>query len=162
MTIISLNREEIAKAREFAHKINSLNKNPNGYINGFRTKDKNNKFKVNFVGKLGEITVGKFLDLPVNFELKKGNDGKYDFIHNGETVDVKTSSYPKGKLYFYNKLYFKADVAILVVPVIKGEYTNMRIVGWIRKEDFMRKCFICNFGHHDNVCVHNRYLKPFS
>jgi len=153
MIIISLDREEMAAGRKFAKNISSQNKNPNGYIKGFR-----NKFISDFVGIIGEIAVGKYLELPVDMEVYQGNDGKYDFIYHDRTIDVKANSYPNGQLYFYSHRHFKADIAVLTVPLVKEEYSYVKIAGWISKEEFMDKSQICNYGYHDNVCVKQKDL----
>jgi len=109
-------------------------------------------YTTELVGMLGEFIVAQYYsrlldqDIRVNLENYLGGDDGVDFDDiNGFSVDVKTGNYVFNDLIFPDLSKFRADVAMLVVPVDGREYQSflnqdypvMRIAGWEYKEAFL-------------------------
>ena len=118
--------------------------------NNKRVDTHNTPLVTEMTGLLGEFVVAQYYsdilqeDIQVNLDHLSGGDNGIDFYNlNGHSVDVKFISFPSGDLIFPSLLNFKADIAMLVVPVckeyhgfLKDEHPVFRIAGWETKEAF--------------------------
>ena len=116
---------------------------------------KNSPLTVEMQGLYGEFVIAQYYSellgesIEVNLRHTIAGDGGADFSNiNGYSIDVKFSAYPSGDLLFTSVNHFKADIAMLVVPMgrdfMKEEYPSFRIAGWVDRESF-RESHI----HHD-------------
>jgi hypothetical protein len=112
------------------------------------------------VGMVGEFIVAQYYskllkqDIRVNLDDYMGGDNGIDFADiNGYSIDVKTGNYVHNDLIFPDLSKFRADIAILVVPVsrqyqsfLREENPLMRIAGWEYREVFINDC-IYHYRH---------------
>jgi hypothetical protein len=129
-------------------------KRGNGVINS-RIDRKNSPIVTEMHGFYGEFVIAQYYSellgdsIEVDLRHTIAGDGGVDFENiNGYSVDGKFSAYPDGDLYFTTVHHFKADIAMLVVPIdrdfMKEEYPSFRIAGWIEQESFFE-----NHIYHD-------------
>jgi hypothetical protein len=154
---ISISEVEVYARRRQTYKRNiaAINK---------RVDTHNSPLVTEMTGLLGEFVVAQYYsdilqeDIQVNLDHLSAGDNGIDFYNlNGYSVDVKFISFPSGDLIFTSLLNFKADVAMLVVPVckeyhgfLKDEHPVFRIAGWETKDAFRndyipRVCPKCDY-----------------
>lgn len=102
------------------------------------------------IGAIGEKAVSKILGVDVNREINPTGDAGFDFVVDGETYEVKTTTYNPPYLRFNRMKDFNTDWAVLC-HYIDAETIN--VVGKINKKDFEKKFFWRNFGFGTRVCV---------
>ena len=118
---------------------------------------------INIIGHLGEMAVGKVLDIPVDMEVRTGGDDGHDMHYLGNTVQVKTSTLKS--LIFNAPHLFKSDLAVLVQFIgadkRKAEEDPRFIIwGWMSREDFLAKHYLHNYGYGDRLVVDFEHLLP--
>ena len=101
--------------------------------------DFNGSMEQQYVGLIGENMVRNYLGLPYSFSV--GFDGGYDFIFNGNKVDVKTmgrSVDPKSH-YVNNFVAYQRefDCDIFYFTSINKKTSTISLCGWIWKKDFI-------------------------
>lgn len=128
-----------------------------GVVRNRRVADKTD-FQMNLDGLKAEYVVAKYLGVPMDDEISlRGRRRNGDLNYLGQRLEVKYNSWATGDLYFNDLYDFRADVAVLVVPGVKG---SVRIVGWIERGDFAKKAEVKNWGHGARVSVSQMDLKP--
>lgn len=156
--IVVIPRRDIKKLKEIAEQRNNKNK---GVPTLKRAKNYSD-YAIHFFGLLGEYTVAKILNIPLDTTINpKGGDKGYDLTYINKsykeiTIDVKFTMSKEDCLFFPTDSKFKADIAILTKPVKKGKpLEGIRVAGWITKEEFKEKSKPVNQGK----CVKRRNLK---
>ncbi len=163
---VELTLEEQAKAREYSSyrwSNTKTGKYGKGILN---TKD--DKFKVERIGLLGEIAFAKLFNLKTDFEYRKGGD-KYDFVLNGKAIDVKVAAkfpeYRKGLILRRSERGYEIKVSkdIYVFGYLKSE-SIVTFVGYQHKS-FIEKLPIvdsrirffahknCEVNYDDLICL---------
>jgi hypothetical protein len=112
----------------------------------------NTDYNIHYIGMLGEIAVGKYLNIPVKTEILKGGDGGVDMLYNGKSIQVKTRTFVKPPIYIlYTTLEeMVADWHILCTV---ESPTSVGIHGFISKAKFVQKAELMNFGYNDCYAV---------
>lgn len=118
---------------------------------------------INIIGHLGEMAVGKVLNIPVDMEVRTGGDDGNDMEYLGNTVQVKTSTLKA--LIFNAPHLFKSDMAILVQFIGEDKRQAEKdprfvIWGWMSREDFMEKHYAHNYGYGERMVVDSEYMLP--
>jgi len=132
---------------------------------------KDDPYRTERIGRLGEKAFEKLTGLPVNFEyLEKGD--KYDFIVDSECkIDVKTSLFSQnecGYITGVNKQGIKKYLTsnVFVFAYMSKEDKDQRLssvvfLGYILREDVLKIPLIkSNYGEHKNYIVYYKNLKP--
>ena len=122
-------------------------------------------FCTQYVGLMGELTVSRFLGVPVDERALIGGDGGVDFVVNQRKLQVKTNTTTAGTkyLYFSDRASFdpaKVDIGILCVP---RSMTCVEMVGWMYARRFWNvDCQTVSFGHGPVYAMHPKHLlSPF-
>jgi len=118
---------------------------------------------INIIGHLGEMAVGKVLNLPVDMEVRTHGDDGNDLMLNKTGIQVKTSELQK--LIFNAPRLFKSEIAILV-QFIGADKKNAKddprflIWGWTERKEFMQQYYTQNFGYGERLVLDAPYLHP--
>jgi len=119
-------------------------------VAGVKSKryDKNQTdFETHINGVMGEAAVAKYLKIKLDKNVSLSGDDKIsDLIKNGNRIQVKTTLFKNGALFFDSKSLFKADVSVSVAIISP---VRVDIQGWIDKETFLNKAEKMNFGYGD-------------
>jgi hypothetical protein len=105
-----------------------------------RITPKQSDLEINFLGTRSELAVATFL--AVDFDRRKlvaGDGGRADIVWRGIGVEVKSTTYRSGVLFFPTVDKFTADVAFLC-HVAAPRVVN--ILGWIDRDTFQRVHFV--------------------
>lgn len=124
-----------------------------GYVS---TKNWSVGKSTHFVGVCGEKCVSLRTGLPIDSELRVDGDPGYDFVHNGITYDVKTSTFftsPDLKEFVSPKKW--SDVCILVA--IRSLRWS-KVIGWATKAQLLSSSRR-NYGHGDMLTFTWRELE---
>ena len=124
-------------------------------VTNLQIDHKNSPLTVEMQGLYGEFVIAQYYSellgesIEVDLRHTIAGDGGEDFSDiNGYSIDVKFSAYPSGDLLFTSVNHFKADIAMLVVPIdrdfMQEEYPSFRIAGWVERESFLQ-----NHIYHD-------------
>jgi hypothetical protein len=105
-------------------------------------------------GKLGEVAIGRFLGLAVNWDVHIGSDGRFDFaLEDGRTLDVKAVAVHTRLDYDFKVLFGQKEriadlVALVLIPptLSFGE-----LVGYITRERFVSSASIERGWRHRGV-----------
>ena len=150
---VTFTQKEIDHAISFINKL-TKDKNENKVYDA--KFDKNNtSYSVNLMGYLGEMAAAKVLNIETDSKIRTHGDEGFDLKLNNETIQVKTSTLPE--LIFNRLNLFTADIGILVQ--LEGDRVNPHInsiyhvIGYIKKEDFIRSYSIKNYGYGDRFVV---------
>lgn len=126
--------------------------------------DRNNTSEgINIIGHLGEMAVGKLLDVPVDMEVRTGGDDGNDLHLNGTSIQVKTSELRS--LIFNAPHLFKSDVAVLAQFIGKDKRESWKdprfiIWGWTTREFFLDNYYKHNFGYGERLVLDATELQP--
>jgi hypothetical protein len=118
---------------------------------------------INIIGHLGEMAVGKVLQVPVDTEVRTGGDDGNDLHYLGNTIQVKTSTLKS--LIFNHPRLFKSDLAVLVQFIgadkRKAEDDPRFVIwGWMERKEFLDKHYTRNFGYGNRLVVDAENLLP--
>ena len=107
-------------------------------------------------GVAGEIAVAKCLNLYPDLEVTV-RSGSYDLLmHNGMTIDVKTSVYPAARLTApVGTPLQKAAIYVLVT----GKMPTFRVVGWAWARDLINEGRIGDLGHGPTYILEQEWLE---
>ena len=130
---------------------------------------KNNKisgqtdFGIHYAGMLGEVAVSKATGIPINTDITFGGDGNVDMYHQGQTIQIKTSTHqttPVPRFLIFNSIDdFSTDWAISCS--IQGPCT-VRIHGFASKRKFVSNVVIHDFGYGTRYCMDEKHLNPIN
>jgi hypothetical protein len=120
---------------------------------------------INIIGHLGEMAVGKVLNIPVDMEVRTGGDDGNDMYYRGNSVQVKTSTLRA--LIFNAPHLFKSDIAMLVQFIgadkRKAEADpRFAIWGWVSREEFLANHYNQDYGYGNRLVMDAEYLAPLS
>jgi len=131
---------------------------------------KKDKYKTERIGRLGEMSLAKIINKPVNFDYVENGDSE-DFIVNGLRVEIKTASHNYGRILIRRKTSTGRIVPINF-DVIVGAYL-------IKENKLENEAIICLVGYeyveniinlplknairgeHKNIEIGYNFLKPF-
>lgn len=125
--------------------------------------DRNNTSEgINIIGHLGEMAVGKILNIPIDMEVRTAGDDGNDTEYLGNTVQIKTSTLKS--LIFNSAKLFKSDIAILVQFIGADKRQAEKdprfvIWGWISREEFLETHYTKNYGYGERLVVDSEYLR---
>lgn len=117
--------------------------------------------EIDLIGAVGEYGMCKYLNIPMETDLSNNTDFGKDCKYRGQTLDVKTTYYPKGRLIFRSMKHFKADIAVLTV-VKKESLNTVTICGFIDKNTFESRHSMRDLGYGVNLVVEQGQLLPIS
>ena len=111
---------------------------------------KNDSFNINLLGHLGEVAVGKVLNVPIDYEIRTHGDAGWDTVIEGRTVQIKTSNLPS--LIFNSPRVFKAQIAVLVQFLGEDRQNadkdpRFKVWGWCTREEFMKMHYKQDYGY---------------
>ena len=134
----------------------------NGEIKNNRIS-RQSDFGIHYVGMLGEVAVSKTLGIPLRTDVTIGGDGSIDMTHQGQTIQIKTSTHPTTptqRLMIFNSVEdFHTDWAILCS--IQNAYT-VRIHGFASKRKFVSNVVTHEFGYGTRYCMDEKILTPIN
>lgn len=119
------------------------------------------------LGILGEFAVSTVLGIPVRMPVTLGGDDGHDLTSaQVGKISVKTRSRAKYDFALTTPESGKDwDIGILVCP--KGmeiappyEFAALRLVGWLTKDEFMKRSHREDFGYGPRLSVKNSALNP--
>jgi hypothetical protein len=160
MIPIDLTEDDIMDVLRFVHRVRSKKKEHDVVDKKF---DKNNSsYSVNLMGRLGEATVAKYLNVPTDNSITAGGDVGHDLSFNGLRIAVKTSTLHC--LIFNKEDDFSADVAILVnfvgdkvLPHVDSWYY---IMGWVDRQTFIDNHYKRDYGYGIRLVMDADRLYP--
>jgi len=135
--IIFLTQYEQNRLFDFAKRVIN-NKRMSGVING--KVDKNvGEIMIDAIGFGGEYAFARYMKIPYEFKVHIGGD-KYDFKLNGKRIDIKTSKCTSDSCLHISEgdLQKPMDYYVLVRQCYINSISAFRIIGFIRKTDFMK------------------------
>lgn len=136
--------------------------------------------EMHYIGMKAEYAAAKLIGADFNPENMLAGDNGVDFTYRGLTVDVKLSQMDLK----FRPGTFLADIAILVQPLMTGEWRygrgadaitaepdnrvnkkrfawrNMLVVGWVSRERHEEEHTIRNFGYNDVEFMEVKDLSP--
>lgn len=117
--------------------------------------------EIHRLGAEAELAVLKHFHLPWRNPVLKGGDPGWDMEVGKKTVQVKFTPFPWGRLLFDERrgYGFKAEVAVLVVPA--GPEGVFRLVGWLKREEFVELAHEVDLGYGPCRGVWQHQLHPF-
>lgn len=131
---------------------------------------KEDPFRVERLGRLGEMAFGLLIKQKIDTKYRKKGD-KYDFILNGKRIDVKTAAqkpkYMCGLVRTENEKTKKIDLSsdIYVFGYVVREWAEEKkakicLVGYMNKEDIIiREKKPAKYGYHMNYeCPYSELL----
>ena len=141
VAIVDISPEEYAVCEDFSHKM-WANKKTGSYGRGMINNDDDPR-RVERTGILGEMSVAKILDLPINVSYMEGGD-QQDFIINGLKTDVKTATRNYGALLIRatysenpaNRVKLDKDIYIstfIINEDRENKIAKLGVVGYIDK-----------------------------
>lgn len=119
-----------------------------------------------YEGKIGEAVFQIFLEYHgIKFledQSSKEVPDSYDFLINGEKIDVKTRDFVQGRLLEIVSMvdYKPKDIYVSVLIDKRKEIVFLK--GWISREDLLKKNEITNCGYGDNFSCSDRELNRMS
>jgi hypothetical protein len=158
---VTLTPEEVQQTLDFVARMRE-DKVANNVTD--RMFDLNNTSEgINIIGHLGEMAVGKVLNLPVDMEVRTHGDDGNDLMLNNTGIQVKTSELQK--LIFNAPRLFKSEIAILAQFVgadKRNAQADPRFVlwGWVDRKEFLTSYYTQNFGYGDRLVLDAPYLHP--
>lgn len=126
------------------------------------------KFKVERIGRLGEVALARYLRVKPDLEYHKDGD-KEDFIYRGLSVDIKTASYNSGRgliraiTQWGRYVPLNADVYIFAYlnKESRVEQTaDLVYVGFLYQNEVLREPVPARIGKHWNFEVNHSELRP--
>ncbi len=103
-------------------------------------------YDANVLGLMGEVAVAMVLGTKVDTSISAlGDGGAKDTEYMGMSVQVKAVAREDGSLYFRGNGKFSSDIAVLTT-LVNGATDEMRLAGWIRREDFEKRCHNASFA----------------
>jgi hypothetical protein len=129
-----------------------------------RMFDRNNTSEgINIIGHLGEMAVGRLLDVPVDMEVRTGGDDGNDMFVGETSVQVKTSELRS--LIFNAEHLFKSDIAVLAQFIGKDKKESWKdprfiIWGWVTKDFFLSNYYKHDFGYGVRLVLDATELNP--
>jgi len=101
------------------------------------------------LGFAGELAFAKLFNVYPDFVIG-ARVGSADCERFGESIDVKTTKYPNGKLIAQlRKREFAADVYALMIV----EWPTFRFVGFARGDDLLTPARVADLGHGDVYAI---------
>lgn len=116
-------------------------------------------FATHLTGVIGEYAVAKMIGNKLDLAVHIGGDGGSDIEKNGHTIQVKTRNPQREPIYLYvnEPKDLRADVIVLAIT---RSLTEVSVLGWLPKEDFLAMAVPLNFGHGDRIGVSRINLRP--
>ena len=112
-------------------------------------------YKIDYLGVLAEMAVGKMLGVPHNTHERLCGDDGYDMTWCGKRCEVKFTFYAKGHLLVKRKEDVVADLFILVT----GNDRSMHLLGWTDRKTFLRLGEVKDFGYGAVYALNQTKLK---
>ena len=157
MQIVHLEPADMILAAHYSGMLSGLKQIQNkGGLPNKRISD-NTDYNIFYIGMLGEIALGKYLNIPVKPEVLKGGDGGIDLNYKGQTIQVKTRTFVKPPIYmlYTTKEEIIADWSVLCT--IESP-TSVGIHGFISRGRFLQKAELMNFGYNDCYAVDTKLM----
>jgi hypothetical protein len=148
---VFIDRDEYEVCEDFSHKM-WANKKKGFYGRGMINNDDDPR-RVERTGILGEMSVAKLLNLPINVTYMEGGD-QQDFVIHGKRTDVKTATRNYGALLI--RATYNNSLSDLI-NLDKDLYVAAYVIEDNRFEKFA-KLGVVGYIQKDNL--HNEYLKP--
>ena len=153
--MVSLNRAE-QKLAQFIAKERHLHNSRNGIAN--RRMGPQSDAQTDLEGIAAEIAFAKYTNVYPDLDTDGDTHPVYDVVlHDGKLVDVKSTTYPNGRLIVAPwKDVDAVDVYVLVV----GTFPNYRIAGGMESQHLMRSHRMKDLGHGEVFVANQDELKP--
>lgn len=169
--IIEINKKEYIKVEELAKNMWSNTKK--GFYGKGMLNSKKDPFRVERTGRLGEMALSKYLQVPINDEFLQFGD-ETDFVYNNLKIDIKTAhkkpSYEAGLIramsYSGKKISLTSDIYVFAYIIEENKNTKsakIKLVGWANKIDIEKLPLQpAKVGDHKNYEVPYSKLKPIT
>lgn len=116
-------------------------------------------FIIDRQGIASEMAFCKLFNIYPDFSTEIRSGGHDCILHNGETVDVKSTVYPNGKL-LVSKSKKEIDNGASVYVLMIGTYPTYKFAGWAYKEDVFREECIEDFaGKGETYVMRQEYIR---
>lgn len=148
---VFIDSDEYEICEDFSHKM-WANKKKGFYGRGMINNEDDPR-RVERTGILGEMSVAKLLDLPINVTYMEGGD-QQDFVINGKKADVKTATRNYGALLI--RASYNGNTADLI-KLDKDIYVSAFIIEE-NKQDKFAKLGVVGYIDYNNLT--ENYLKP--
>lgn len=113
---------------------------------------------IDYLGVLAEMAISKLLKTPlVKNRLIRGDDG-YDILWKKKRIEVKYTYHKRGHLMVRNRDKCTADKYVLLT----GDENRMAVLGWIDKDEFLKKGVLKDFGYGNNFVIEQEKLHHWS
>lgn len=116
-------------------------------------------FATHLTGVLGEYAVGKLLGSKLDTSVHIGGDGGSDMEIEGYTLQIKTRNRQPEPIYLYvnSPADLRADIIVLAIA---HTLTEVRVIGWMQKMEFLAAAKPMNFGYGERIGVNAKELHP--
>jgi hypothetical protein len=148
---VFIDRNEYEICEDFSHKM-WANKKKGFYGRGMMNNNEDPR-RVERTGILGEMSVAKLLDLPINVTYMEGGD-QQDFVISGKRTDVKTATRNYGALLI--RATYNNDLSELIT-LDKELYIAAYVIEDNRNEKFAKLGVV---GYIPQSNLNTEYLKP--
>lgn len=160
---ITILADRLEVLKELAHRRNDV-KAEYGVVDR-RYDTKQDSFTIDYKGIQAEEAVAiwlqdqypsAYIDESIS---PAGDDGVNDILGlpGDFSVQVKSTHHVRGHLYFNSLDLFKADIAVLAIYLVEGEFD---IIGWADYDHFKKTHHVRNFGYGDRCCLNQWELTP--
>lgn len=181
--IIKFSDEELNLIKQVAHLRNDPKE---GSVNNYRIDESRGDYAIHCQGVAGELAVAKALNIEIDSRaILHGDGGIIDLkLPDSRTIQVKYRNFSdrsKEVYLYWNHLdlekrkpptcscchkkvrrseVFLADIGTMVVPHTPGR--AVEIMGYVTKEDFLKKYTIQNFGYGNRYAISHKDLEPIT
>ncbi len=136
----------------------------------FDPKTRSNPLKQEREGIIAEVVCERVLPVELNTVYGESDRG-IDFVftggpYQGQTGDAKFTRTAKGVLFFNTLSEFRADLAVLILPFVRPEWSCgledhvYQVAGWITRSDFKEQHTVRDLGYGPRLCVAQAELGP--
>jgi|WetSurMetagenome_2_1015567.scaffolds.fasta_scaffold227380_1 hypothetical protein len=123
-----------------------------------RVDQNQTELDLHITGVLSEWAAARVLGVAFDPSVKISSDDKVkDLVFKGLKIQVKSTPYKPSHLRFNSVEEFQADYAVLVR--LKS-WTQYEVLGYISREDFIRKHKTTDYGYGTRYYVPSEELKP--
>jgi len=102
----------------------------------------------------GEVAFAKLFNVYPDFEIGPRR-GSADCLRFGERVDVKTTTYPHGRLIAVSR---KRELAADVYALMVVEWPTYRFAGFARADELLVPARVVDLGHGDTFAAEQEML----
>jgi hypothetical protein len=129
------------------------------FVNNYKRDKTTSLYQMNLNGFGAELSFCRLcgVEFDSSTDQKESHFNKADAIlKDGTTVDVKNTTYPKGKLIVRTG---KESKLIDIYALVIGTFPVFKFCGWARYKDIIQQKLIVNLGGGDSYCLPQNKLR---